>query len=501
MGNCCAAPSRRSAFFSRTRNLRSLSSITSEDVDEEEGRGSEVLSPVSVLGDGASTGEDLQRRYRLGEELGRGEFGVTRRCEDAETGEVVACKSISKRKLRTAVDVEDVRREVEIMRALPPHPHIVRFRDAFEDADAVHILMDLCDGGELFDRIVAKGHFSEHGAASIVKTIVEVVQHCHRHGVTHRDLKPENFLFVNKTETSPLKAIDFGLSVCFEPGERFNDIVGSAFYMAPEVLRRNYGPEADVWSAGVILYILLCGFPPFWAETDEGIAYSIVRSVYSFEREPWPRISEDAKDLVIHMLDSDPYTRLTAGEVLEHPWIQNAATGPNACLGEAIQSFHKLKQSASRVSENPTLEKLREDLKNIGGPIPDPEAWMLVEAADEDGGGWPDCEELVIASTSTTTDLHLMKAFSYFDRNSGGFVEIDKLRDALGENNELVLKIIAYVGSDKEIRISYEELKMRIMMLMARSEEDRRLLALGRYSTAVKNTLSFRLFDNGCSER
>ncbi|CAA6668293.1 unnamed protein product [Spirodela intermedia] len=470
MGNCCAAPSRRSAFFSRTRNLRSLSSITSEDVDEEEGRGSEVLSPVSVLGDGASTGEDLQRRYRLGEELGRGEFGVTRRCEDAETGEVVACKSISKRKLRTAVDVEDVRREVEIMRALPPHPHIVRFRDAFEDADA------------LFDRIVAKGHFSEHGAASIVKTIVEVVQHCHRHGVTHRDLKPENFLFVNKTETSPLKAIDFGLSVCFEPGERFNDIVGSAFYMAPEVLRRNYGPEADVWSAGSSS-----------TSCYEGIAYSIVRSVYSFEREPWPRISEDAKDLVIHMLDSDPYTRLTAGEVLEHPWIQNAATGPNACLGEAIQSFHKLKQSASR--------KLREDLKNIGGPIPDPEAWMLVEAVDEDGGGRPDCEELVIASTSTTTDLHLMKAFSYFDRNSGGFVEIDKLRDALGENNELVLKYHRLCGQDKEIRISYEELKMRIMMLMARSEEDRRLLALGRYSTAVKNTLSFRLFDNGCSER
>lgn len=177
MGNCCAAPNGSSAFFSRMRNLRSLSSITSKDDHDEEERATEVLlSPISVLGYGASAGEDLQRRYRLGEELGRGEFGVTRRCEDVETGEVVACKSISKRKLRTAVDVEDVRREVEIMRALPPHPHIVRFRDAFEDGDAVHIVMDLCDGGELFDRIVAKGHFSERGAASVVKTIAEVVQ-------------------------------------------------------------------------------------------------------------------------------------------------------------------------------------------------------------------------------------------------------------------------------------------------------------------------------------
>jgi len=143
-----------------------------------------------------------------------------------------------------------------------------------------------------------------------------MVKMCHRHGVMHRDLKPENFLFANKKESAALKAIDFGLSVFFRPGERFTEIVGSPYYMAPEVLKRNYGPEVDVWSAGVILYILLCGVPPFWAETEQGVAQAIIRSVVDFRREPWPRVSEPAKDLVRRMLDPNPNTRFTAAQVL-----------------------------------------------------------------------------------------------------------------------------------------------------------------------------------------
>ncbi|XP_042474496.1 calcium-dependent protein kinase 32-like [Zingiber officinale] len=156
---------------------------------------------------------------------------------------------------------------------------------------------------------------------------------CHKNGVMHRDLKPENFLFGNKRENAPLKTIDFGLSVFFRPvgrltdahflptithgkGERFNEIVGSPYYMAPEVLKRNYGPEVDVWSAGVILYILLCGVPPFWAETEQGVAQAILRSNVDFKREPWPKVSDSAKDLVRHMREPDPKKRLTAQQVL-----------------------------------------------------------------------------------------------------------------------------------------------------------------------------------------
>uniref|UniRef100_A0ACD5X013 Uncharacterized protein n=1 Tax=Avena sativa TaxID=4498 RepID=A0ACD5X013_AVESA len=164
------------------------------------------------------TGRDLDARHVLGGELGQGEFGVTYLCTEAATGARMACKSISKRKLRTPVDVEDVRREVEIMRHMPPHPNIVSLSAAYEDDDAVHLVMELCEGSELFDRIVARGHYTERPAVAVTRTIVEVVQMCHRNGVIHQDLKPENFLYANKKESSPLKAIDFGLSVFFRPG-------------------------------------------------------------------------------------------------------------------------------------------------------------------------------------------------------------------------------------------------------------------------------------------
>ncbi|KAJ6406791.1 hypothetical protein OIU84_010330 [Salix udensis] len=151
------------------------------------------------------------------------------------TGKEYACKSIAKRNLLTADDVEDVRREIQIMHHLAGHPNVVSINGAYEDEVAVHVVMELCAG------------------------------------VMHRDLKPENFLFVNEREDSPLKAIDFGLSEFFKPGESLNDVVGSPYYVAPEVLRKLYGPEADVWSAGVMVYILLCGVPPFWAEKEHDI--------------------------------------------------------------------------------------------------------------------------------------------------------------------------------------------------------------------------------------
>ncbi|GER40675.1 calcium-dependent protein kinase, partial [Striga asiatica] len=265
-------------------------------------------------------------KYHVGKELGRGEFGVTYQCFDNVKGEWVACKKISKSKLRTEIDMEDVKREVEIMRHLPPHPNIVTYKEVFEDNEAVYLVMELCQGGELFDRIVARGHYTERAAAHV----------CHEHGVIHRDLKPENFLYANDSENAPLKAIDFGLSIFFQPGQLFSEIVGSPYYMAPELLRRNYGPEIDVWSAGVILYILLCGVPPFWAETEEGIAQAIVHGEIDFQRDPWPRISEDAKDLVRGMLQQNPYTRLTVEEVLQSQWIQRADKVPDISLGEGV---------------------------------------------------------------------------------------------------------------------------------------------------------------------
>lgn len=162
--------------------------------------------------------EDVRTLYSIGKELGRGQFGVTHLCTSKATGEQFACKTIAKRKLVNKEDIEDVRREVQIMHHLTGQPNIVELKGAYEDKQSVHLVMELCAGGELFDRIISKGHYTERGAASLLRTIVQIVHTCHSMGVVHRDLKPENFLLLNKEENAPLKATDFGLSVFFKQG-------------------------------------------------------------------------------------------------------------------------------------------------------------------------------------------------------------------------------------------------------------------------------------------
>ncbi|XP_058072656.1 calcium-dependent protein kinase 20-like [Magnolia sinica] len=521
MGNCCAVPHGASTEKKKKGKKQNPFSI---DYAPSHGGGHKL----SVLSD--PTGRDIEAQYELGRELGRGEFGITYLCTDKSSDEVLACKSISKKKLRTAVDIEDVRREVEIMKHLPKHPNIVSLKDTYEDDNAVHLVMELCEGGELFDRIVARGHYTERAAAGVTRTIVEVVQMCHKHGVMHRDLKPENFLFANKKESSPLKAIDFGLSVFFTPGERFTEIVGSPYYMAPEVLKRNYGPEVDVWSAGVILYILLCGVPPFWAETEQGVAQAIIRSVIDFKRDPWPKVSDNAKDLVKRMLDPDPKKRLTAQEVLDHTWLVNAKKAPNVPLGENVRArlkqfsvMNKFKKRALRVvaehlsveevagikemfqimdSNNNgkiTLEELKVGLHKIGQQVPDPDVQMLMEAADVDGNGTLDYGEFVAVSIHLKkigNDDHLRKAFSFFDRNQSGYIEIDELTDSLaddlGSNYEEVINAIIHdVDTDKDGRISYEE-----FATMMKAGTDWRK-ASRQYSRERFNNLSLKLMKDG----
>ncbi|XP_044469017.1 CDPK-related kinase 1 isoform X1 [Mangifera indica] len=265
--------------------------------------------------------------YELGEEVGRGHFGYTcsaKAKKGSLKGQDVAVKVIPKSKMTTAIAVEDVRREVKILQALTGHKNLVHFYDAYEDDDNVYIIMELCKGGELLDRILSRGgKYSEEDAKVVMVQILSVVAFCHFQGVVHRDLKPENFLFTSKDEKSPLKAIDFGLSDYVKPDERLNDIVGSAYYVAPEVLHRSYGTEADMWSIGVIAYILLCGSRPFWARTESGIFRAVLKADPSFDEAPWPSLSPEAIDFVKGLLNKDYRKRLTAAQALSHPWLAN----------------------------------------------------------------------------------------------------------------------------------------------------------------------------------
>ncbi|OIW00120.1 hypothetical protein TanjilG_29110 [Lupinus angustifolius] len=489
-------------------------------------------SPIRVLKDliPLSHLTRISDKYVLGRELGRGEFGITYLCTDRETKQQLACKSISKRKLRTAIDIEDVRREVAIMSTLPEHPNLVKLKATYEDEENVHLVMELCEGGELFDRIVARGHYSERAAANVARTIAEVVRMCHSNGVMHRDLKPENFLFANKKENSVLKAIDFGLSVFFKPGERFAEIVGSPYYMAPEVLKRNYGPEVDIWSAGVILYILLCGVPPFWAESEQGVALAILRGVIDFKREPWPQISESAKSLVRQMLEPDPKKRLTAQQVLEHSWLQNAKKASNVPLGDIVRTrlkqfsmMNRFKKRALRViaehlsveeveiikdmftlmdtdkDGKVTYEELKAGLRKVGSQLAEPEMKMLMEVADVDGNGVLDYGEFVAVTIHLQrmeNDEHFHKAFKFFDKDGSGYIELGELNEALADESgqteaDVLNDIMREVDTDKDGRISYDE-----FVAMMKTGTDWRK-ASRQYSRERFKSLSINLMKDG----
>ncbi|XP_062014964.1 calcium-dependent protein kinase 34 [Rosa rugosa] len=439
--------------------------------------------------------EDVRSTYAIGKELGRGQFGVTHLCTHKQTGEQFACKTIAKRKLVNKEDIEDVRREVQIMHHLTGQLNIVELKGAYEDKQSVHLVMELCAGGELFDRIISKGHYTERAAAALLRTIVQIVHTCHSMGVIHRDLKPENFLLLNKDENSPLKATDFGLSVFYKQGEVFKDIVGSAYYIAPEVLKRRYGPEVDIWSVGVMLYILLSGVPPFWAESEHGIFNAILRGHLDFSSDPWPAISAQAKDLVRKMLNSDPKQRLTAFQVLSHPWIKEDGEAPDVPLDNAVLSrlkqfkaMNQFKKVALRViagclseeeimglkemfksidtdnSGTITLEELKQGLAKQGTKLSEHEAKQLMEAADADGNGTIDYDEFITATMHLNRmdrEEHLYTAFQHFDKDSSGFITTEELESALREygmhDGRDIREIIAEVDSDNDGRINYDE--------------------------------------------
>ncbi|KAE9611288.1 hypothetical protein Lal_00011706 [Lupinus albus] len=267
---------------------------------------------------------NLKDQYILGEQLGWGQFGVIRACSNKLTGEVLACKSIAKDRLVTSDDMQSVKLEIEIMARLSGHPDVVDLKAVYEEENFVHLVMELCAGGELFHRLEKHGRFSEHEGRVLFRHLMQVVLYCHENGVVHRDLKPENILLTTRSSSSPIKLADFGLATYIKPGQSLHGLVGSPFYIAPEVLAGAYNQAADVWSAGVILYILLSGMPPFSGKTESRIFETVKAADLKFPSEPWDHISDSAKDLIRGMLCAEPSQRLTAQEVLDHCWMENS---------------------------------------------------------------------------------------------------------------------------------------------------------------------------------
>ncbi|CAI5468202.1 unnamed protein product [Closterium sp. Yama58-4] len=220
-----------------------------------------------------------------------------------------------------------MRREVMVMQLLKGHPHVVEMKETVEDDTHVHIVMELCRGGDLFDRIKQRRRYEEAPAAAVVQQLAGVLRACHSLGVMHRDVKPENLLLCSPHDDTAVKVTDFGIAAPIKSGVKLTEFIGSHMYMAPEVINKSYSAEADVWSAGVVLYVLLAGVPPFWASTESGVLDAIVSKPLNFSFPPWPSISKEAKGLIKEMLRKDPVERITLDAVLEHPWVK-AHTAP-----------------------------------------------------------------------------------------------------------------------------------------------------------------------------
>ncbi|XP_034937392.1 calcium/calmodulin-dependent protein kinase type II alpha chain isoform X7 [Chelonus insularis] len=259
--------------------------------------------------------------YDLKEELGKGAFSVVRRCVQKSTGLEFAAKIINTKKLSQR-DFQKLEREARICRKLQ-HPNIVRLHESIQEENCHYLVFDLVTGGELFEDIVAREFYSEADASHCIQQILESVHHCHHNGIVHRDLKPENLLLASKAKGAAVKLADFGLAIEVQGDvQAWYGFAGTPGYLSPEVLKKeSYGKPVDIWACGVILYILLVGYPPFWDEDQHRLYSQIKAGAYDYPSPEWDTVTPEARNLINQMLTVNPTKRITASEALRHPWI------------------------------------------------------------------------------------------------------------------------------------------------------------------------------------
>nr|XP_055033144.1 calcium/calmodulin-dependent protein kinase (CaM kinase) II gamma 1 isoform X13 [Misgurnus anguillicaudatus] len=264
--------------------------------------------------------------YQLYEELGKGAFSVVRRCVKKSNGQEYAAKIINTKKL-SARDHQKLEREARICRLLK-HPNIVRLHESISEEGFHYLVFDLVTGGELFEDIVAREYYSEADASQCINQILESVNHIHQHDIVHRDLKPENLLLASKMKGAAVKLADFGLAIEVQGDQQaWFGFAGTPGYLSPEVLRKDpYGKPVDIWACGVILYILLVGYPPFWDEDQHKLYQQIKAGAYDFPSPEWDTVTPEAKNLINQMLTINPAKRITAEQALKHPWVCQRST-------------------------------------------------------------------------------------------------------------------------------------------------------------------------------
>ena len=434
--------------------------------------------------------------YDVLKQLGKGGYGKVYEVRNKKTGEIRACKHLSKLNIK---NLEKFKREIEILKKLD-HPNIIKLYEVFESDRSLYLIMEECKGGEIFDRIIerikSKQMYTEKDAAIIFQQVMSCIQYCHNHNICHRDLKPENLLYLNpgSEKDNRIKVIDFGLS---QNIDKLKTKVGTAYYVAPEILNGKYNEKCDIWSAGVILYILLSGDPPFNGESDSIIYSKILKMHFTFPENKWKNVSKEAKDLLCHMLIPEDQ-RYNASQVLQHPWfnimnqtsLKQLSFSTNFFVdyvqGSALKKI-SLMYIASRLDENEinnlknvfsafdktkdgqiSYNELKQGLIELkSNRITENDIILLFKMIDVDQNGKIDYTEFVAATLQKVNyyrNERLLEAFLNFDKNRSGTISKDELMIALKNENQNskelekeVEKLIKAVDKNGDGKIDYNE--------------------------------------------
>jgi calcium-dependent protein kinase len=436
----------------------------------------------------------IENDYTIGDICGSGAFATVRKVTNKVSGQVRALKIIKKQK---GQDSARMYLEVEILKKLV-HPNIMQIFEFYEDEKNFYIITELCEGGELFDQIVDKGSFNEQEAAWVMKQLMSAINYIHTNNIVHRDLKPENILLDTK-KNNIIKIIDWGTARFFEKNKKMNKVSGTPYYIAPEVLFEKYDEKCDIWSCGVIMYILLCGYPPFNGETDNEILNKIKTGKFVFPEEEWDNISDESKELISKMLEFNPQTRYSASDCLNHKWLTDNTKKvidtkfSIKCLNN-MKKFHaerKLQQAAltyivnhllSKEEKNELLELFQAFDKNGDGVLSKEEIFEgyksilgEIEAAKEverimnevdiDRSGTIDYNEFVMAATNRQNILNKEKleaTFKMFDKDGSGSISAEEIRSFLGNSftdQKSLDAIIKEVDENGDGEISLVEFK------------------------------------------
>ena len=439
----------------------------------------------------------ISKEYIMGKTLGKGAFGTVRLCVHKATKQTRACKILKK----ANQDMQALYEEVEILSKLS-HPNIMQIYEVFNDKTNFYIVSEFCQGGELFDAISKKGSFSENEAARIMKQVLSAICYSHQNNIVHRDLKPENILLDDKGSDLTIKIIDWGCAKSFKKNEKMTNADGTPYYIAPEVLEGNYDEKCDVWSCGVILYIMLCGYPPFNGETDDDILVAVKKGKFDFPKEEWSSVSKEAIDLIKGMLTYEPNKRLSALDCMTQSWfIKNKGKNTSDkkmaknVLGnmKKFKRDRKLEQATIGFIVNQLISKeerkelvkqfqewdtngdgvlsrdeIIEGYRKTYGAVDENEIDNMMLSIDLDGNGVIDYNEFLSCAFNRDKIMskdNLELTFKAFDSDGSGKISVDELMtiftkgDKGHANREVFEKMVKEADENGDGEISFQEFK------------------------------------------